>query len=329
LKKKILIFRTDRTGDLLLSLPLIYTLKDIYNNSSLCLVCSKHNYTFAKNIRIFEKILIFPLNNIIKKIKFIYDLIKIKYDIIIVLDGKNRSIFSTVLLKSSLKICKTSKKIHQYICKFFNIKYYHDSTDTNLAFIHQKMLDNININKKIGNYDYLNKQNFISDFQNLDIENFIHLHFDEKWFLQSYIKNYTNIEPDINHFIDFLNELSKLNNVVVTTGIVNNNFYNYLVSNYCVKISDKKYTISLNKKINFILFPSFNDLINISKKSKILITCHGSMTHVANCFNVKIIDIIEKKKEKFDARCTSYIKNYSPIYREKFEILKKNILDIS
>ena len=53
------------------------------------------------------------------------------------------------------------------------------------------------------------------------------------------------------------------------------------------------------------------------------------MTHVANCFNVKIIDIIEKKKEKFDARCTSYIRNYSPIYREKFEILKKNILDIS
>ena len=90
-----------------------------------------------------------------------------------------------------------------------------------------------------------------------------------------------------------------------------------------------KFIFSLNKKINFILFPSFNDLINISKKSKILITCHGSMTHVANCFNVKIIDIIEKKKEKFDARCTSYIRNYSPIYREKFEVLKKNILDIS
>ena len=164
MKKKILIFRTDRTGDLLLSLPLIYTLKDTYSNSSLHLVCSESNYSFAKNIKIFEKILIFPLNNVLKKINFIYDLVKIKYDIIIVLDGKNRSIFSSVFLKSSLKINKTSKKIHQYICKFFKIKYYHDSTDTNLTFIHQKMLDDISVNKKIRNYDYLTKQNFISDF---------------------------------------------------------------------------------------------------------------------------------------------------------------------
>ena len=120
-----------------------------------------------------------------------------------------------------------------------------------------------------------------------------------------------------------------INKVVITTGIISNEIYDIIINNHCSKLDDKKFIFNENKKIFFIRYPDFNDLIAISSKSKTLITCHGAMTHIANCFNVKIIDIIEKKKEKFDSRCTSYIKNYSPTYRINFNYLQKNILDKS
>ena len=135
-------------GDLLLSLPLIYTIKDIYKDSDLYLVGSLDNFNFAKEIAIFDKVFNFPLKGIFKKICFFFKLSKLKYDIILVLDGKNRSIFSTVFLHSYLKISKTSKKMHKFICRFFNVKFYHDSIDTNLQTIHQNFLNIIDNKKK-------------------------------------------------------------------------------------------------------------------------------------------------------------------------------------
>ena len=59
-------------GDLLLSLPLIYTIKDIYKDSDLYLVGSLDNFNFAKEIAIFDKVFNFPLKGIFKKIRFFF-----------------------------------------------------------------------------------------------------------------------------------------------------------------------------------------------------------------------------------------------------------------
>ena len=63
------------------------------------------------------------------------------------------------------------------------------------------------------------------------------------------------------------------------------------------------------------------------RKTKTLISCHGAVTHAANSFNVKIVDIIEKNKEAWYSRYTSYLNNYNLIYRNDFYKLKKNLIE--
>jgi hypothetical protein len=74
--------------------------------------------------------------------------------------------------------------------------------------------------------------------------------------------------------------------------------------------------------------PTFNDIESLLRNAKILITCHGAVTHAANSFNVKIVDIIEENRKVFYQHYTSYLKKYNPIYRAKFDILKDDLLDI-
>ena len=45
--------------------------------------------------------------------------------------------------------------------------------------------------------------------------------------------------------------------------------------------------------------PTFNDIESLLRNAKILITCHGALTHAANSFNVKIVDIIEENRKVF------------------------------
>ena len=41
--------------------------------------------------------------------------------------------------------------------------------------------------------------------------------------------------------------------------------------------------------------PTYDDLESLLRNTKVLITCHGSITHAANSFNIKKFDILEKK----------------------------------
>ena len=61
---------------------------------------------------------------------------------------------------------------------------------------------------------------------------------------------------------------------------------------------------------------------------ELILTWHGALTHTANFFNVKIVDIIEENRKAFYQRYTSYLKKYNSIYRAKFDILKDDLLDI-
>ena len=76
--KKILIFKTDRLGDLLNISPIINNLKLNYPSSSITLICSEYNKSIAEyyrndlNLIVFNKPLIFFL---LKNFKFFFFLI--------------------------------------------------------------------------------------------------------------------------------------------------------------------------------------------------------------------------------------------------------------
>ena len=56
----ILVFRTDRIGDLLVTCPAIVTIKKKIVNSKITLITSDKNYTYAKSLNIFDNVYLFP-----------------------------------------------------------------------------------------------------------------------------------------------------------------------------------------------------------------------------------------------------------------------------
>ena len=120
---KYLIFRTDRIGDLLITCPLIATIKKHLTNSRITLITSVKNYEYAKSFGIFDKIYIYPKKNLLDKIKFILKLSKIKFDYTLILDGKERSLIASIFVKSVYKVAIITEKKLNLFFKFFKIDY--------------------------------------------------------------------------------------------------------------------------------------------------------------------------------------------------------------
>ena len=101
-----------------------------------------------------------------------------------------------------------------------------------------------------------------------------------------------------------------------------------------VKDLSKKYFTTCHKNVFSLFFKkykalflsktSIDDLESIVMNSSNLVTCHGPLTQIAGSFKVNLIDIIEKKHEKWYHRHTSHINKYSKLYRENFTDLSKN-----
>ena len=320
----ILIYRTDRIGDLIYTCPTIFTIKESFENPKISLITSDKNYDFAKKLGIFNEIINFPQNNLLKKISFLYNMSKKKFDYIFVLDGKERSILSAYLVKSKNKVAISYKNI--FIYKFSNIKFVKDNEEKQLNVTFQEVLNLAGINYKLTNYNFLNKKKDNKFSLNIPLKSYIHIHIDEKWFNTLYIKSYTDINPNFIDFTNFLEKISEKKDILVTTGLQSFDLIKKLKDNYFTKtidnISSKKNQLN---SIYLVLEPSFDDLESLLRNANTLISCHGAVTHAANSLNVKIIDIYEESRKAFYYKYTSYMKNHYPLYRTNFNELKNKI----
>ena len=70
----------------------------------------------------------------------------------------------------------------------------------------------------------------------------------------------------------------------------------------------------------------WKDLESLIRNAKILVSCHGAITHAASSLDVKILDIIDENSKNWYQRYTSHIKNYNFIFRNKFSEIKEIIL---
>ena len=324
--KSILVFRTDRIGDLLVNYPSIITIKKYFKNSEVTLVASKKNIDYAKSLNIFESIYNFPEGNLIKKIKFIKMLRKKFFDYIFVFDGKDRSAISLIFLKSSCKVALMKSKKFNLIFNLTKIKHINNDEKTSIPKLYQEMLDKSNIKMKISDYNFLlNKEN--NNFSsNINIKNYILLHLDEKWISGMYINKYKDIDPGYNEFIEFINNISTRENLVITTGTINFKLIDDLKEKYFIKVNNKIYEKNNGEnKIYLVLKPTFQDLESLLRTAKILISCHGAITHAAGSLDIKILDIIDENSKNWYQRYTSHIKNYNFIFRNKFSEIKEII----
>ncbi len=323
--KNILVFRTDRIGDLLVTCPSIKTIKEYFPDSKLGIVTSKNNFDYAKTFNFFDEVYLFPEKNILKKIKFFNKLYKKKFDHIFIFDGKDRSIITSCFLKSQKKISKIINKKQAFFCKLFKTKFVYDVFSEDLNVINQSLLDYANVNKKIGNFNYLVKKNDNNFSSKIPLDTYVQIHLDEKWFSSLYIKNYRDINPSFEEFSNFIKHLSDKNNVLITTGLLSSNLIDRIEFASTNQVTKNIFINNIKKNIVLVKKPSFLDLESILRKTKILITCHGALTHAASSFNTKIIDIIEKPKENFYKKYNTYIRNYYIVYRDKFSVIKNRI----
>ncbi len=290
--KKFLIFRTDRVGDFLLSLSLIKIIKINYPNSEITIVSSNKNYEYIKTFKVVNNIENLK-NNLFSKIKLIFRLRKIKYDAIVIHDGKKRSRFVSFFLRFNKRI----------VCSINLI-------DTQFDII-KKICKQIQLNFDNESLNFLDDRNH--SLVTIPFKKYIHLHFDEKWTYDDYIKKYINIEPDENELIDFINNITlKDRNLIITSG--------KNISVLLNKILDK---INLNK-VKIFQNQTLLEIENIVFHTDLLISCHGWISHIASSRKIKQIDIIDNKYPY--QKWTSHFRNYNTLYREPFNILSKKII---
>jgi len=340
---KYLIFRNDRIGDFLITAPVIKCIKRENPQAHISIVSSEKNYDFIKKIDFVDKVFILDAKKKIDRIKLLLKLKKYDFDTIIVSDKKNRSIVLSLLLKSKNKIFNVSKKLHYNLLKMIGKKVFLDNDDQINCTVKNLMEANCNsLNYKLNESDfhYLQKDEFKEYFLNKEVfdnnkKKFTLFHYDEKWEIDNYSKSYSRASTftDINvidhQFLDLISNISKKvsTDIVITTGIINTNIISSLINKF-IKINDSLYEINLNgKNIYLIINQNFFEIAHLISKSLIFISCHGAFTHIASNFNVKIIDIIEKKKMIHYGRITNHMKNYDYIYRENFSLVSKNIIN--
>ena len=114
--KNILIFRTDRIGDFLVCSSIYSSIKRKNKNCNIDIVCSNFNFKYVKSFNFFNNVYLFP-SNLFNKFIFYFKLNR--YDEILVLDGKKRSIYFSIFNKSKSKIMYTPSKFIKNIFRFF------------------------------------------------------------------------------------------------------------------------------------------------------------------------------------------------------------------
>ena len=313
---KILVFRTDRIGDFLVSTPIFSAIKRKYKNCKIDIVCSNFNYEYVKSFNFFNKVFLYP-DNLLNKLSFYLTLNN--YDHILVLDGKKRSIYTSIFKRSINKTLFTpSPSIKNLFKFFFNNVYFIDYHLPKIDLI-KNFLSNINCDFNSTDLNFLlNYENDKSLNYTKINSKYLIFNFDEKWIFKNYIKSYKNIEPTLKEFVNFLSILSKNNKVVIVNGFFENPLLEELkINNH---IYENK-NLVIKDRIDIF---EFQFLI---KHSNCLITCHGASSHIASNYDIKVIDIVDNSEINFFSSYNHHFKNKVQIVRDDFNILSRIIID--
>ena len=313
---KILVFRTDRIGDFLVSTPIFSAIKRKYKNCKIDIVCSNFNYEYVKSFNFFNKVFLYP-DNLLNKLSFYFSLNN--YDHILVLDGKKRSIYTSIFKRSINKTLFTpSPSIKNLFKFFFNNVYFIDYHLPKIDLI-KNFLSNINCDFNSMDLNFLlNYENDKSLNYTKINSKYLIFNLDEKWIFKNYIKSYKNIEPTLKEFINFLSILSKNNKVVIVNGFFENPLLEELkINNYIYKNKN----LVIKDRIDIF---EFQFLI---KHSNCLITCHGASSHIASNYDIKVIDIVDNSEINFFSSYNHHFKNKVQIVRDDFNILSRIIIE--
>ena len=218
---KYLIFRTDRIGYFIFSRIITDAIKKQNPSNIIDFVCSSYNAKYIKNYKDINKIYILDKYDFKLMLKNFFAINTKKYDYLIVLDGKRRSVFFSLFLSAKYKIAILKDWRPFILLKIFFNKYLINSeveTQYNNFISLANYLD-LKISKKINyykSYIYKKKNKISKQYK------FLLLHLDEKWFEGFYYNNFNYMKLNYKNFYLLINTLFKKFNksIIVTSGHV-------------------------------------------------------------------------------------------------------------
>ena len=338
---KTLIIRTDKLGDLYQILPYLNSIKRCYGKENLDLLVAENIFDhFAKKNYLYNNIYSFPKKGILGKLSTILKLRKNIYGQILILDGKDRSLILSLLLRNFKKIILyENKKMNIFFKMFFlnknKNKIIKKNVNTSDSYLYNEMLSIMNINTEPSDFSFINFSNLtntsLPDKLSENIKPYSMIHLDEKWFSNLYIKDFFDINPTVDSFLSFMISFfnSHTQNLIITTGLIELPFLKLVCDKIFTPIKPNYYKYNYNGQLAIlILKTSLNELETFVMNSKNLITCHTSLSFIAAAFDINLIDIVDKNKDKEYnyQRHTSHIKKYNKLYRKEFDELYKDIL---
>ena len=326
---KYLIFRTDRIGDFIFSRILTEAIKFKNHKNIIDFVCSKYNSEYIKNFKDINKIYILDKYNLSLLIKNILEINKEKYDFIIILDGKRRSIFFSLFLIGKKKFAIIKDFRPKIILKFFFNRFFVNS-EVNSQFDNFSSIINyldFKIPKKINYYAGYKLKRINPEY----IKNrFTLLHLDEKWFEGYYYNDFKYMDLNEKNFDYLIQTIFKRfkKNILITSGrdeilpfkkIKTKYFYKYKKNIF----RSKKYT----DRVQLIEKTDFRELETIVSKSSEIICCEGAISHVSNAFNKLTFALVNFKIGNTGFFWTKHMNKIKIIYRNNLKSICKSILE--
>ena len=289
--KNILIFKTDRLGDLLNISAVIYNLKLNFPECKITLVCSNYNKSIASYYENDLNIIIYDKPLIVFLFKNYLNLNKNNFDLILQLDGKNHSYICSILLNATTKACikyvKNKKFFNKLISvsrpnflinNFFDkyeISYENYDLSDNHKYHYLSLYLNLlkNLNIKIFSKDhYLPFKNPVNQ-SNFNQSYFL-FHIDQRW------ESFEQITQNLLN--DKILALSENNKIVITSNLGNNKIFNFL-----------KRKLENNNNIQIVESPDLNKILSLIYYSNTCVSSHaGLIVHAAAAFKKNIIDLV-------------------------------------
>ena len=324
---KFLIFRTDRIGDYIFSRMLTESIKNDKSSHIIDFVCSTYNSNYVKNFKDINKIYILDKYNLKLMIKNLFEINRIKYDHLIILDGKRRSVFFSILLLAKQKIA-VLKDFRPYLTLKMFFDNYFINSEVNSQYDNFSSIINF-LNLKVPNkIDYFNSYNLKKLSFKILPKKFSLLHLDEKWFEGHYYDDFKYMNLNEKNFDLLISTIFKKfkNNIVITSGKSNILQFKKIIEKSFIKVNKNEYiSKKYKKKLIYLDKTDFRELESIVKKSSQVICCEGAISHVSNVFEKLTFALVNYQGVNTGIFWTKHMPKIRLIFRDDIKKICKNI----
>ncbi len=327
---KFLIFRTDRIGDYIFSRMLTESIKNDKSNHIIDFVCSTYNSSYVKNFKDINKIYILDKYNLKLMIKNLFEINKTNYDHLIILDGKRRSVFFSILLSAKQKIA-VLKDFRPYLTLKMFFDTYFINSEVNSQFDNFSSIISfldLEVPKKI---DYFNSYDLKKIHFKVLPKKFSLLHLDEKWFEGHYYDDFQYMNLNEKNFDLLISTIFKKfkNDIIITSGKLDILQFKNIINKFFISTNKNEYiSKKYKKRLIYLDKTDFRDLESIVKRSTEVICCEGAISHVSNVFQKLTLALVNYQGVNTGIFWTKHMPKIKLIFRDDIKKVCKNISNI-